>query len=177
MKEILLSFLVLVLVGCGSEEKKEEKKEISTPSIQISSSDEIKEEKKAKFTNYDIKGNQIIDIAPTGEGNTITKQITAIAMIRNPYEYINVKFLEKRLSHNFIVKCSACHNDYANGIIGPSLLSKSKDEIRDMVSSYKNKSKVNVLMRDLVAKMPDDEIEALAQEISDFNAELRKDKK
>ena len=81
-----------------------------------------------------------------------------------------------RLSKDFIVKCSSCHDDYANGIIGPSLLNKSGDEIYDMIIAYKNKEKANVLMRDLVNSMDESEVRALAKDISDFNAQFRSKK-
>ena len=42
-----------------------------------------------------------------------------------------------------------------------------------MINAYKNKEKVNVLMRDLVKKMDESEIRNLAKEISDFNAQFR----
>ena len=42
-----------------------------------------------------------------------------------------------------------------------------------MINAYKNKEKVNVLMRDLVKKMDESEIRKLAKEIGDFNAQFR----
>ena len=42
-----------------------------------------------------------------------------------------------------------------------------------MINAYKNKEKVNILMRDLVKKMDDSEIRNLAKEISDFNTQFR----
>ena len=97
-------------------------------------------------------------------------------MVRNPYEKINLQLLKGRLSKNFILKCSACHDDYANGIIGPSLLQKNKDEIYTMIRAYKHKEKVNVLMKDLVLQMSDEEIMSLAKEIDEFNEQFRSKK-
>ena len=94
-------------------------------------------------------------------------------MVRTPLQTINLRLIKGRLSKNFITKCSACHDDYANGIIGPSLLTKSENEIYTMINAYKNKEKVNVLMRDLVKKMDDSESRNLAKEISDFNTQFR----
>lgn len=179
VKNFLLIVAILALVGCDDKSDKDtNQNNFQTPTIKITNQEQnLSNDKTAKFTSYDIKGNRVIDIAPNGESNTTTRQITAVAMIRNPYESININLLEKRLSHNFIVKCSACHNDYANGIIGPSLLSKSENEIKDMIVAYREKTKKNVLMRELVANMSDSEIETLAKEISEFNAQVRKSSK
>ena len=73
-----------------------------------------------------------------------------------------------------MVKCSACHDDYANGIIGPSLLSKDSEYIFKTISQYKTGEKKNVLMKELVTQMDDKEIKALASEIYTFNQEVKK---
>jgi len=67
-----------------------------------------------------------------------------------------------------------CHDDYANGIIGPSLLNKTSDQIYDMIFAYKNKQKANPLMKDLVQTLDEVQIRALANEISEFNEQFRK---
>ena len=72
-----------------------------------------------------------------------------------------------------MVKCSACHDDYANGVIGPSLLGKSSDEIFSAIDDFKSGKKSNVLMDDLIKMMNDDEIRALADEIYSFNEEIK----
>ena len=98
----------------------------------------------------------------------------ALAMVRSPLQSINLKLIKGQLSKDFIVKCSACHDDYANGIIGPSLLNKTSDQIYDMIAAYKSKQKANPLMKDLVRGMDDAQIRALANEISEFNEQFRK---
>ncbi len=40
--------------------------------------------------------------------------------------------------------------------------------------AYKKRKKVNVLMKDLVNKMSEKELKALAKEIADFNQKIRK---
>lgn len=99
-----------------------------------------------------------------------------MALAKTPLQSINKALLKGHLSKNFILKCSSCHDDYANGIIGPSLLSKTSDEIYAMIRAYKDKSKKNVLMSELVSQMSDDEIRAFAKEISEFNAQFRGEK-
>ena len=95
-------------------------------------------------------------------------------MVRSPLQSINLKLIKGQLSKDFIVKCSACHDDYANGIIGPSLLNKTSDQIYDMIFAYKNKQKANPLMKDLVQTLDEAQIRALANEISEFNEQFRK---
>ncbi len=89
---------------------------------------------------------------------------------------MNNRILAKTLSKNYIVKCSACHDDYANGVIGPSLIQKSEEEITNMIKAYKNKTKVNELMKYLVSQMKDEEIKSLAKEISNLNKEVQRQK-
>ena len=77
------------------------------------------------------------------------------------------------LSKKYILKCSACHNDYANGIIGPSLLGRDADYIFNKIAQFKNGEKTNVLMRDLINRMSDEEIKELADEIYQFNIAIK----
>lgn len=98
----------------------------------------------------------------------------AVLKARSPYEHVEVGLLVNQLSKNFMVKCSACHNHYANGIIGPSLLSKDSAYIFKTISQYKTGEKQNVLMKELIAQMDDKEIKALADEIYTFNQEVKK---
>lgn len=100
--------------------------------------------------------------------------IGAALKVKSPYEHVEVSMLVRKLSKNFMVKCSACHDDYANGIIGPSLLSKDSEYIFKTISQYKTGEKQNVLMKELVAQMDDKEIKALASEIYTFNQEVKK---
>ena len=72
-----------------------------------------------------------------------------------------------------MVKCSACHDDYANGIIGPSLLKKDGDYIYEQMIKYRNDPTKNILMYDLVKNMPEDELKSLAHEVAEFNKEIR----
>jgi len=87
---------------------------------------------------------------------------------------VKVSLLVKKMSKKFIVKCSACHNDYANGIIGPSLLGKNAEYIYDKIADFKSGKKSNPLMSDLIKMMSNEEIKELAQEIYIFNEEIEK---
>ena len=125
-----------------------------------------------QFMSYDINGKKRVKFGLDDEETS--RSVGALAMVRSPLQSINLKLVKGRLSKDFIVKCSACHDDYANGIIGPSLLNKTSDQIYDMIFAYKNKQKANPLMKDLVQTLDEAQIRALANEISEFNEQFRK---
>lgn len=99
--------------------------------------------------------------------------VEAALHVKSPYEHVEISLLVSKLSKSFIVKCSACHDDYANGIIGPSLLDKNSAYIYNAIEQFKTGKKTNVLMRDLVSQMSDKEIQTLADEIYHFNQEVK----
>lgn len=180
MKYLVFLIILIFLSGC---EKKEEVKqttksanEATTQSITVvHNATQI--EKENAFVTYDINGNKVVNIAPDGEENATTKEIGALATIRSSYEAVNANLVSMNLSKNYIVKCSSCHDDFANGVVGPSLLHKSASEIADKIKAYKNLTQVNVLMKYLVSQMDDAEIEALANEIAQLNKEISEAKK
>jgi cytochrome c553 len=94
--------------------------------------------------------------------------------IRSPYERVQVSLLSRQLSPTFRLKCSACHDDYANGVLGPSLLGKDADYIYNKIIAFKTGKKKNVLMKDLIHNMSDKEIRAIAQDIYNFNKQIQK---
>jgi cytochrome c553 len=180
MKKILcnLSIALILFSGCDSKDEtaKEAKANVAeVPKITIHESG-TKIETDNPLIHYDIDGNRQVRISPDGVETPLTRQIGAIATIRNNYENLNAKLLSQRLSKNYIVKCSACHDDYANGVIGPSLLTKSADDIYNMIEAYRHKTKVNELMKYLVMQMGEEEIRQLANEIAEFNKEIREGK-
>jgi len=201
IKTVALSCALLVLTGCGGDDKAESKteqpvKEVSskssaTPKIEIIKSTEakaIKVEEKEKvsskngqkdkyYYDYNIKSEYDPDSKPANEDATVrTKPRTPIEAnmnIRSPYEKIQISMLVQKMSIKFMVKCSACHDDYANGVIGPSLLGKSSDEIFTSIADFKSGKKSNVLMDDLINMMSEDEIRTLADEIYNFNEKIQ----
>jgi cytochrome c553 len=201
IKTIALSCAVFALTGCGGDDKatsKTEKivKEVSSESsaapkieiVQSSDAKAIKVEEKEKvsskdghkdkyYYDYNIKSEYDPNAKPANIDAAVrTKPRTAIEAnmnIRSPYEKIQISMLVKKLSIKFMVKCSACHDDYANGVIGPSLLGKSSDEIFSAIDDFKSGKKSNVLMDDLIKMMDDDEIRTLADEIYNFNEQIK----
>ncbi len=100
--------------------------------------------------------------------------IDANMNIRSPYEAVQISMIVNKLSKKFIVKCSACHNDYANGIIGPSLIGRDSDYIYEKIQAFKSGKKNNPLMKDLINMMSNKEIRDMANEIYRFNQEIKK---
>ena len=187
---------LLVLAGCGadSERKSAEPNSKSTektktPQIEIVTNSNAKEIKvkeravdknqsKSYYYDYNIKSEYDQNAVPAnGDAGVRAKPRTAIDAnmhIRSPYEQVQVSMLVKKLSQKFIVKCSACHDDYANGIIGPSLLSRDSDYIYTKIADFKSGKASNPLMTDLISMMSDEEIRAIANEIYEFNKEIKK---
>ena len=184
-------FIISLLTGCSDDKNNTSKnieKEASASGIETIKNDnslEIKvaqkehdgKDKQYNF-DYDIKSAYSQNSRPANTDASIrTKPRTAVDAnlhIRSPYEKVQISLLKNGLSKKFIVKCSACHNNYANGIIGPSLLGKKTKLIIEKIYKFKNDKTANVLMYDLVNKMSDTEIKDMAQEIYKFNLEIQK---
>ncbi len=132
---------------------------------------------KAYYYDYNVKSAYDENSRPANvDASVRVKPRTAIEAnmnVRSPYEKVQVSLLVRKMSKKFIVKCSACHNDYANGIIGPSLLNKDAEYIFDKIADFKNGVKSNPLMDDLIKMMSTDEIKTMAQEIYEFNQEIK----
>lgn len=132
-----------------------------------------------KFRTYDVRGQSQISFAPAGQEVTdeVRNVQVVVAARNNPYVSIQASLLAKRLSKQFIVLCSACHDDYGNGVIGPSLIGKSSDEVRKMIDKYSSDPNANVLMTELVRRMTPDEIDFIARDLARFNAEIQEELK
>ncbi|WP_263831673.1 c-type cytochrome [Sulfurospirillum oryzae] len=189
MKKYFILSLFILLTFNACSDKKEEKnvqaveKNVSQQAgkIEVIENDNFKEEKvqvkkddsnESKNFYYDYHQEAKAHAQKEEESNYTP--LGAVLKARSPYEHVEVGLLVNQLSKNFIVKCSACHNHYANGIIGPSLLSKDSAYIFKTISQYKTGEKKNVLMKELVEQMDDKEIKALADEIYTFNQEVKK---
>jgi cytochrome c553 len=182
------------ITGCGDNKGSEESSQkaaapVSAAAIEIVANENIGEIKvqekgrdvnlsKSYYYDYNIKSAYDQNAKPANvDASVRVKPRTAIEAnmnVRSPYEKVQVSMLARQLSKKFIVKCSACHNDYANGVIGPSLLGKDSDFIFNAIMKFKNGEKENVLMTDLIKMMDDKEIKAMADEIYQFNVELEK---
>jgi len=192
MSRFIFSLTILaLLVGCGDDKQKpkEATKAEDTPKIEIvenTNAHEIKVEDKKRDKNqsksyyydYGVKSNYDLKSQPANPNAEVKVRprtvVEAFLHIRSPYEHVEVELLVKRLSKNFRTKCSACHSDYANGVIGPSLIGRDSDYIYGKIMDFKNGNKSNPLMSDLIKMMSDDEIRAMANEIYEFNKEVKR---
>ncbi len=200
IQSILLAssfLLITAFSGCSdnSEEKAESKKSVSNSSsapkievVQNENAQEIKVKEKEKtklqvkdgktyYYDYNIKSEYDQYARPANEDAAVRVKprtsIEANMNVRSPYEELQVSLLVRKMSKKFIVKCSACHNDYANGIIGPSLLGKDTKYIFNKIADFKSGKKSNPLMNDLIKMMSEKEIKEMAIEIYKFNQEIK----
>ncbi len=181
-KSYISTILLSTLLLSGCSDNKQDKKD-NQPAQKVTQASSIVVEKnkdryeqkvedkahddsnRSYYGNYDEQG--------TRESQRPRTALDANLNIRSPYERIRISMMAKKLSKNFILKCSACHDDYANGIIGPSLLGKTPDFIEEKIKKFRSDKTANVLMSDLVSKMDDSEISALATEIYNFNESIK----
>jgi cytochrome c553 len=182
-KTIALSFLALFLLGCEADNKKEQTSTIvtDTKAIKVTKNALKIEEKNSTskqnsgqfYYSYNSKNNK-----ETAEYEEKTKKvrttIDAYLNIKSPYEKVRITMMIKRLSKDYIIKCSPCHDDYANGVIGPSLLDKNSTFIYNMLQDFKSGKRKNALMKELVSQIDDTKLKAIAEEIANFNKEIRK---
>jgi len=188
----LAALLIVGATGCSSDTKEENSSSTKTApqaskievvqnkdahAIKVEAKENDKSQSKSYYYDYNVKSAYDENSRPANEDASVrTKPRTSVEAnmnVRSPYEKVKVSMLVKKLSKEFIVKCSACHNDYANGIIGPSLLGKDTEYIYNKIAAYKTGKESNVLMNDLVNMMDDKEIKKLAQEIYEFNKEIK----
>lgn len=195
IKEIILSTALIILIS-GCDNKKQEEKTNSTKientqaplkieteenvnskEIKVAEKEKTDTKSESYYYDYNVKSEYDPNSKPANEDASIKEKsrtvIDANLNVRSPYEKVQISLLVKSLSKEFIVKCSACHNDYANGIIGPSLLNKDSAYISNKIMKFKNDKNANVLMSDLVKQMSDENIKKLADEIFEFNKQIK----
>lgn len=171
-KTIILMISLFYLISCLNDEKPKEKIiNKNTAKIKITKSKKIYnikvEEKgrtkdKSYYYSYSKKDKSLDD-------NKINSALNANLNVKDFDTSKKANNIKKNLSKNFIIKCSACHSNYANGIIGPSLLNKSAKDIFTLMMKYKNNEKSNALMDALIQNMSVKEIKDISYEISQLN--------
>lgn len=187
-----------LLSGCSDSNKQEGKEKeaasevTSAQKIEVVKNENAQEIKvalkegdanqsKSYYYDYNVKSAYDPNAQPANDDASVREKarspIDANLHVRSPYENVEVSMLVKKLSKEFIVKCSACHNDYANGVIGPSLLGKDADFIYGKIMKFKDGTEKNVLMKELIERMDAKEIRALADEIYEFNKKIKEMRK
>jgi len=198
---ITSSFLIAMsFVACGDKKESDKKSTITkiseqtTPQIEvvankneyaqkvITDKEHIQDgqsgNKNSFYYDYGVKSNYDLKSQPANKNAEVNVRprtlLDAQMHIRSPYERIQVSLLSRQLSPIFRLKCSACHDDYANGVLGPSLLGKDADYIYDKIIAFKTGKKSNIFMTDLIHNMSDKEIKSIAQDIYNFNKQIQK---
>lgn len=72
------------------------------------------------------------------------------------------------VSTEYRVSCAPCHGLDGNGNIAPKIAKRSKEYILNMLSDFKTHEFENTLMNGLLKNISDDDLENLAEEISNF---------
>ena len=181
LKTLFTISAALIIAGCQGGEEKSEKSEAaqaSAPKIKITENavntkvaKKKSEENSGQFYySYNKEKNSTYNANDSKRRTTLDAYLN----IRSPYEKVRITMMIKRLSNDYIIKCSPCHDDYANGVIGPSLLGKDSDFIYKRIIAFKNGEKKNPLMKELVSKMDDAKLKSIAKEIANFNKEILK---
>jgi len=144
--------------------------------IKVEEKKSDKTQSKSYYLDYNVKSAYDQNSQPANKDASVRVKprtvVDANIHVRSPYEKLQVSLLVRKMGKKFIVKCSACHNDYANGIIGPSLLGKDTDYIFNKIADFKSGRKSNPLMNDLIKMMSNDEIREMAAEVYKFNQEI-----
>ena len=174
-----LSVFLLLLAGCGDEKQKESSSEAKKPSAIVVTEDAVKkpeESTKSKENsgqfyysyNKEKKGNEY-----NSEATKTRTELDAYRSIRSPYERVQITLMVQQLSPDYRLLCSACHDDYANGVIGPALLDKNSTYIFEQIAAFKTGKKDNVLMKELVSRIDDERLRGISKEIERFNRQVQ----
>jgi len=182
MGKIFILSLLLLLSGCNNSSKEQSKSVEAAPKEAIKiTQNAVKTDVKEK-SNKKSDGGQFYysldkkkkESSYNSKDSKVRTTIDAYLHIKSPYERVRITMMIKKLSKTYVIKCSPCHDDYANGIIGPSLLDKNASFIYDRIVAFKTGDKKNVLMKELVSQMDDKILKSLSKEIANFNAQIRK---
>ncbi len=171
---VLTVAFLLLFAGCEKKEHKETKEpmgeiKITQNVVKEQKASQHKELDKGEFYySYKKKKEQKV------EDEAAYTTLGALRHVKNPYEKVEIELLANKLSKDFLIYCSACHDDYANGVIGPSLLGKSGEYIYKQLMEFKSGKRKNVLMVQLVRRLPDAKLKALADEVAEFNKKVQK---
>ena len=72
------------------------------------------------------------------------------------------------VSRRYLTSSAPCHGANGKGVMAPSIAGKSKDEILASLKNYKEGKVPNSLMKGLLTNVSDEDLGALADEISKF---------
>ena len=170
VKTIFIICATLIIAGCGSSNKESEATQTSASKIIVTQNavdtkvdkKESKENSGEFYYSYNKEKNSTYNANDSKQRTTIDAYLN----IRSPYEKVRITMMIKRLSNDYIIKCSPCHDDYANGVIGPSLLGKDSEFIYNRIMEFKSGKKRNVLMKELISQIDNEKLKSMADEIA-----------
>ncbi len=180
---VLLSMALFLLNGCGDSHKKSESNLKEVQNSQkivvtegavkaLKKSDDSKENSGQFYYSYNKK-NSKEDGNYNSETSKVRTKLDAYRDIRSPYERVQITLMIKQLSPDYRLLCSACHDDYANGVVGPALLDKNATFIFKQINAFKTGERKNPLMKQLVNRIGEERLKAIAKEIERFNKEIK----
>ena len=175
-----LSIALLFVNGCSDKKSKTESVEVSNAQGIVVTEGAVKALKKEDNSKensgqfYYAYNKEKKNSDYNSETSKTRTELDAYRDIRSPYERVQITLMVQQLSPDYRLLCSACHDDYANGVIGPALLDKNATVIFENIMAFKHGEKKNPLMKELVNRIDDKRLKAIAEEIERFNTEIKK---
>jgi len=174
-----LGAVLIVLSGCGQGKEKNPTEEVANSSGIVVTEGAVKALKKetkdkensGKFYysyNKEKKGDTY-----NAEDSKTRTELDAYRDIKSPYERVQITLMIQQLSPDYRLLCSACHDDYANGVVGPALLDKNATFIFNQILEFKTGKRKNPLMKQLVNRIDEKRLKGIAKEIERFNREIK----
>ncbi|MCB4759833.1 MAG: hypothetical protein LGB58_03830 [Sulfurovum sp.] len=172
--------MVVLFMGCEEKNKVDELKAVQQNSSRITVTENVVGSLKKETKNKENSGQFYYSYNKekkkdkyNAENSKVRTTLDAYREIRSPYERVQVTLMIQQLSPDYRLLCSACHDDYANGVIGPALLDKNASYIYDQIIAFKTGKKENPLMKELVSRIGENRLKAIAQEIERFNRQIQ----
>jgi len=173
-----LGIATILLSGCGEKSSEDHSEEVKSAAGIVVTEGAVGELKKSNDSKensgqfYYSYNKEKEDGTYNSETSKVRTELDAYRAIRSPYERVQITLMVQQLSPDYRLLCSACHDDYANGVIGPALLDKNATYIYDQIVAFKTGEKKNELMRELVNRIDEERLQSIAKEIERFNRQI-----
>jgi len=182
-KSVLFSLgtALLLLSGCGGEKDKNQTESVANSqgivvtegAVKALKKEDVSKENSGQFY-YSYNKEKDKEVGQyNADTSKVRTKLDAYRDIKSPYERVQITLMIQQLSPDYRLLCSACHDDYANGVIGPALLDKNATFIFDQIMAFKSGKKKNPLMKQLVNRIDEQRLKAIAREIERFNREIK----
>jgi len=176
-----LGTALLLLSGCGSEESKNQTESVENSQGIVVTEGAVKALKKEGASKensgqfyYSYNKEKDKEVGQyNADTSKVRTKLDAYRDIKSPYERVQITLMIQQLSPDYRLLCSACHDDYANGVVGPALLDKNATFIFNQIQAFKTGEKKNPLMKQLVNRIDEQRLKSIAKEIERFNREIK----